>query len=267
MRQVLGDTAIVKPQLEVLAGVALDAGGFLMEAGASARNVAGIVEMVARGLGAERLDLRIGYASLALTLAIGESTVTRIRQVGPLGVDQRLNQRLWRFARRVSVSGLTVDGARAELARLAADRPRHSPWVTAVAVGAACAAFGRLLMVDWRGTGPVLIAAAMGQYLRSRLLARKINVFLCTALVSFLSSLLAGVGAYWIGSDSLATASIASVLLLVPGVPALNAQADILEGRPTLGCARLVSVAMTLIFMTAGLWFQEALLEALLGRH
>jgi uncharacterized membrane protein YjjP (DUF1212 family) len=31
---------------------------------------------------------------------------------------------------------------------------------------------------------------------------------------------------------------IAPVLLLVPGVPAFNAQYDILEGRPTLGSAR-----------------------------
>ena len=46
---------------------------------------------------------------------------------------------------------------------------------------------------------------------------------------------------------------VASILLLVPGVPAVNAQTDILEGHPTLGSARLATVVMTLIFMAAGL--------------
>ena len=59
--------------LEPVAMVALDAGRMLMEAGASAHNVDEIVDTVARGLGAERVDLRIGYASLAITIGIGES--------------------------------------------------------------------------------------------------------------------------------------------------------------------------------------------------
>ena len=68
------------------------------------------------------------------------------------------------------------------------------------------------------------------------------NVFLCTALVSFLGSLLAGLGARWVASDTLTTAMIGPVLMLVPGVPSVNAQNDILEGYPTLGSARAVVV-------------------------
>jgi uncharacterized membrane protein YjjP (DUF1212 family) len=56
-------------------------------------------------------------------------------------------------------------------------------------------------------------------------------------------------------------AMIASILLLVPGVPAVNAQSDILEGRPTLGSARVVTVVMTLIFIAAGLWIGPVLLH------
>lgn len=50
------------------------------------------------------------------------------------------------------------------------------------------------------------------------------------------------------------------VLLLVPGVPSLNAQNDILGGRPTLGSARAVWVAVILMFITAGVWFAQGLL-------
>ena len=248
------------PALEPMAMVALDAGRMLMEAGASANGVDEIVAKVARGLGADRVDLRIGYASLAVTIGIGPNGITRMREVGHLGVNQRLDQELWHLAERVSRRELTTEQARAELTRLATKTPRHSAWVMALAVGLACAAFGRLLKVDWLGTGPVFLAAALGQLVRRDLLTRQVNVFICAALVSFLSSLLGGLGAHWAGSVKIDMAMIASILLLVPGVPSVNALSDILEGHPTLGSARAVTVAVILIFVAVGLWFGQVLL-------
>ena len=251
------------PALEPLAMVALDAGRMLMEAGASANGVDEIVAKVARGLGAERVDLRIGYASLAVTIGIGANGITRMREVGHLGVNQRLDQELWHLAARVSRGELTVEQTRGELTRLAQKTPRHSAWVMAVAVGLACAAFGRLLKVDWPGTGPVFFAACLGQLIRRELLTRHVNVFICATLVSFLSSLLGGLCAHWAQSGTITTAMIASILLLVPGVPSVNAQNDILEGHPTLGSARAVTVAVILIFVAAGLWLGQVLLSQL----
>jgi len=251
------------PALEPMAMVALDAGRMLMEAGASANSIDEIVSKFARGLGADRVDLRIGYASLAVTIGIGPNGITRMREVGYLGVNQRLDQELWHLAARVSRGELTTEQTRAELTRLATKAPRHSAWVMAVAVGLACAAFGRLLKVDWAGTGPVFLAATIGQFLRRELLTRHVNVFICASLVSFVSSLLGGLGAHWAGSEKIDMAMIASILLLVPGVPSVNALNDILEGHPTLGSARAVTVAVILIFVAAGLWFGQVLLDHL----
>ena len=72
-----------------IAMVALDAGRLSMEAGASGRYVEELVERIAHGLGAEQVDLRIGYASLSITIGIGGEGVTRMRRVGPHGVNQR----------------------------------------------------------------------------------------------------------------------------------------------------------------------------------
>ncbi len=252
------------PALEPLAMVALDAGRMLMESGASANSVDEIVAQVARGLGADRVDLRIGYASLAITIGIGANGITRMREVGHLGVNQRLDQELWHLAERVAQGKLTTAQTRAELSRLAAKTPRHAAWVMALAVGLACAAFGRLLKVDWLGTGPVFLAAAIGQLVRRELLTRHVNVFICASLVSFLASLLGGLGAHWAGSGKIDMAMIASILLLVPGVPSVNALSDILEGHPTLGSARAVTVAVILIFVAAGLWFGQVLLAHLI---
>jgi uncharacterized membrane protein YjjP (DUF1212 family) len=251
------------PALEPVAMVALEAGRMLMEAGAGAKGVENIVSAFALGLGADRVDLRIGYASLAITIGIGPNGITRMRKVGHLGVNQRLDQELRHLAKRASRHELSVEQARAELNRITKRTPRHSALVMAVAVGLACAAFGRLLKVDWAGTAPVFVAAAIGQFVRRELLSRHFNVFICATLVSVLSSLLGGLGARWAGSDAVTTAMVASILLLVPGVPAVNAQSDILEGHPTLGSARAVSVVMILIFVAAGLWIGQMFMNRL----
>jgi uncharacterized membrane protein YjjP (DUF1212 family) len=254
------------PGLEPIAMAALDAGRVLMESGANARSVEEVVEMVARGLGAETVDLRIGYASLTMNISIGASGITRMRRVRHVGVNQQLDQKVWELARLVSRGEMSAAKTRIELVRIGEETRRYPLWLTAVAVGLACAGFGRLLRVDWPGIAPVFLAAAIGQYVRGKLLARHVNLFVCTTLVSFLCSALGGIGARMAGSETYATAMVASILLLVPGVPAVNAQRDILEGHPSLGSARLATVLMTLVFLAAGLWFGESAVD-LVGKR
>lgn len=259
------DHAVLKPvpPLEPIAMAALEAGRISMEAGANARNVEECVALVARGLGADRVDLRIGFASLAITIGIGDSGITRMRNVGRLGVNQQLGQEVWDLAGSVGPQRLTAEQTMAELNALAQASVRHHPWAIALAVGLACTAFGRLLGMDWKAAGPVLLASTMGQYIRNKLLGWRVNGFICSMLVSFLSAVIAGAGAQWAGSGTRSIAMVASILLLVPGVPAVNALSDILEGHPSLGSARVVSVMTTLVFMAAGLWCAQALVEHL----
>jgi uncharacterized membrane protein YjjP (DUF1212 family) len=246
--------------LHDIAMVALDAGRLAMEAGASGRSLGELVEEIAHGLGAERVDLRIGYASLAITVGIGGEGVTRMRQVGPHGVNQRLDLALRALASRVSGGELDLAATRAALERLPRETTRHPAWLVALAVGIACAAFGRLLGVDWRGTLPVFLASTLGQLVRGYLVARGANVFLAVNAVAFSSAALGGWGARGAGSHAVDVAIAASVLLLVPGVEALNALNDIMEGKPTLGSARIVSVAVVVVFVTVGIWLSKVLL-------
>src|ERR1700742_2360461 len=94
--------------LEDIAVLSLDFGRLLMECGASARVVDEIVHQVARGFGADRVDFRIGYASLAITLDIRTEGITRMRKVGPLGVNQRLEHSVRELARTVGRGELTA---------------------------------------------------------------------------------------------------------------------------------------------------------------
>lgn len=59
----------------------------LMEAGASAHSLEEIAIQVVIGLGADRIDLRVGCTSLAITVAIGPDWITRTRKIGLYWVE------------------------------------------------------------------------------------------------------------------------------------------------------------------------------------
>src|SRR4051812_47461439 len=79
-----------REQLCQIAEAALSAGRLLMEAGASATIVHEECRRVVRGLGAQHVDLRSGYASLDITITNGSVDLTRMMEVGPLGANYRL---------------------------------------------------------------------------------------------------------------------------------------------------------------------------------
>jgi uncharacterized membrane protein YjjB (DUF3815 family) len=132
--------------------------------------------------------------------------------------------------------------------------------VVALAVGIACGSFGRLLGIDWLAFIPVFLGAAIGQGVRHHLVRLGVNGFVVAAIVAMVASVTAGLLSRLTGSVMVETAMFASVLLLVPGVPALNAQTDIMEGGPTMGSARAVHVFMILVFTTVGVWLAQVFL-------
>ncbi|WP_415914710.1 threonine/serine exporter family protein [Rhodopseudomonas palustris] len=247
--------------LERIAHVALEVGRILSQNGASVRITDEGARMIAAGLGVEVLGTRTGYASFEITVGTGRNTITRMIQVGPHGVNHRLDFAVRQLAVRASAGGMTPEEIESELARLQRETPRHPPWLVAVATGAACAAFGRLLGADWPAFLPMLAAAGIGQGLRHLLIGRRLNVFVIAAIVGCVAATLGGLGARLAGSATIELAMMASILLLVPGVPSTNAQTDIMDGYPTMGSARAVWVIMIMVFAVTGLWIAEFLLR------
>ena len=246
--------------LERIAMAALRMARLLTECGARVRVSHQGARLVVRGLGVELLGIRTGYASLEVTVSSGPNTITRMMTVGPHGVNHRLDSALRALAVRISEGGMTAELVEAEMDRVVRETPRHPVWIVSLAVGLACAAFGRLLGIDWAAFGPVLLAGAAGQWARQYLLRRGVNAYVVATVIAFAAASFAGFGARFAGSHTLNLAMMAAILLLVPGVPATNAQTDIMEGYPVMGSARAVSVIMVMVFATTGVWLAEALL-------
>jgi uncharacterized membrane protein YjjP (DUF1212 family) len=250
--------------LEKTADTAIAFGRVLMECGASVKVIEEGARLVVRGLGARPIGLRTGYASLTLTVSAGGHRVTRMRPVGRHAVNHRLDRAVRQLALDVAENGGTHVDVRARLDKLVAETPRYPPTIVAIGTGAACAAFGQLLGMDWAATGPVLAAGSIGQMTRHLLLHRGVNLFIMAAIVAFIAATLGGLGAAVLDSAHVTLAAVASTLLLVPGFPATNAQTDIMDGFPTVGSARAVGVAMLMVFTACGIWCAETVIRAVL---
>jgi uncharacterized membrane protein YjjP (DUF1212 family) len=136
-------------------------------------------------MGAEHVALRSGYASLDITITRGANRVTRIEEVGPLGVNYRLVHAIRKLAQRIWNGDMTSTQALSKINDLKQDTGRHAPWVVALAVGIACASFGRLLGMDWAAFIPVAASGAIGQFVRHSLLRHGANVFVVARLCLF----------------------------------------------------------------------------------
>jgi uncharacterized membrane protein YjjP (DUF1212 family) len=247
-------------ELERIALVALKVARLLLESGARVKVVHEGAALIVRGLGADIMGMRAGYASHEITVSNGANTITRMTSVGAHGVNHRLDHALRGLCLKVSRGGIGVDEVEAAIDDLVKTTPRYGAASVAVAVGLACAAFGRLLGVDWAAFVPVFVAGTAGQYARHLLRVRGINPYVVAAVIAFFAAALSGLGAGLAHSGSVPLAMIAATLMLVPGVPATNAQTDIMDGYPSMGSARAVTVLMVMIFATVGVWSAEVML-------
>jgi uncharacterized membrane protein YjjP (DUF1212 family) len=231
----------------------------LLEWGGNARTVHEAISGVATGLGCESAEAFCQHAAIIVVLNRGGESFTQMGKVGEHGVNLRRTQRLQEIIHRVSSGQLGCSEALAEIGQVPANTAHYPLWFTCLATGLACSAFGRLFDSDWVSFLPTMLGAGVGQYVRNVLIRRKSNIFLTGATVSFTAAILAGFGARFLGSAHLPLAMVASVLLLVPGIPVLNAQIDILEGKPNLAAARALRITFLLLFMTLGLSLAQGL--------
>ncbi len=255
------DPILVKHrELERIAMIALRAARLFLESGARVKVVHEGAGLIIKGLGVNCVGQRAGYASHEITVSHGINTITRMTTVGPQCVNHRLDHALRTLCIRASRGGMSVDEIEVEMDRLVAATPHYAPVTVALAVGIACASFGQLLGIDWAATGPVLIAGSVGQYARHLMRTHKLNYYVMAAVVAFIAAALGGLGAQLLGSTTAPLAMVASILLLVPGVPATNAQMDIMDGYPSMGSARAVTVLMIMVFATVGVGLAEFML-------
>jgi uncharacterized membrane protein YjjP (DUF1212 family) len=249
----LGGGDVSLPSLSDIARLSLSIGRLCMEFGESAGMIHEEIFAVAHRLGCNSAEVYCQHAAIIVTLRRGEEFCVQMGKVGEHGVNLRGSEAVRDIVRRVSRGDLACSSAQTELDNIPHSLPSYPVWLVCLCTGLACSAFGRLLGTDWLSFFPVLVASALGQWIRRAMMVRHENIFITTGVVSFVSAFLAGAGGRLLGSSHLEIATVSAVLLLVPGVAVLNTQTDVIHGKPNLAAARGVRVIYLLLFMTLGL--------------
>lgn len=235
-------------------------GSTLLQHGADAGRVEASLQALGPGLGIDRIDALVMSKSLLLTAARGGERDTRIVRVPIAGVNLNILNELEGLLDRFRRGEVDAGQLPPEVDRIAGLPQLYSPPVILTATGAACAAFCRLFGGDWTAVVITGAAAALAATVRIRLNARRANYFLVALLTALTASLAAGT-ARWL-SDTPRSALSAAVLLLVPGVPLLNASTDILRGYVSAGLTRAVTSLTVFLAIALGLGLVVRLLRA-----
>ncbi len=240
-------------ELTDIIDLALWAGQLLLQHGAESGRIEETVHRIGTALGADWLDILISPNVIIVTTTSGGEFRTKVRRVVRLGVNFAIVDRVNNLSHRVYAGELDRVQLRAELAACSQVAHLYHRWVVVGMVGLACAAFSRLFGADAAVFGVTFIAAAFAMFIRQELFMRHFNPFLVTVVTAFAAGMVASVATLWDIGAQPQLALAASVLLLVPGVPLINAAEDIIEGHMITGVARGFAGAIIALGIAIGL--------------
>lgn len=233
--------------------LALRAGQLLMQNGAESRRVEETVRLLGTGLGCDWGDVLVSHNALVVSHSSKGEFRTKIRRISRGGVNMTVVTAVSHLVHRVEEGKYDRFRVRSELKRISA-LPRHyNRWETAVMVGLACAAFSRLFGGDWVIFGITWAAAAGATLARQELAQRQFNTYLVVMVTAFAAGLFVGLANLIQLSRHLEIALAASVLMLVPGVPFINAVEDLIKGHTVVGLAQAVTGVLIILSIALGL--------------
>ncbi|HRQ37650.1 MAG TPA: threonine/serine exporter family protein [Chloroflexota bacterium] len=248
-----GKRPLSHAELTDIIDLCLWAGQMLLQHGANSLRVEESVHRLGTGLGCDWLDIVVRTESLTITATSGGEFRTKTRRVVRLGINMARITALNDLSRRVAEGELDRFQTRAVLAQLDRQPGEYNRWLVVVMVGLACAAFSRLFGGDWPVFGVTFVAAAVAMLTRQELIRRQLNPFLMVTACAFVAGLIASSAAWLHLSQQPQIAMSASVLLLAPGVPLINAAHDLIRGYMSNGVARGVTGLLISLAIAVGL--------------
>jgi len=232
-------------------------GQLLLQHGADTDRIEETVHRLGTSLGADWLDILISPNAIIATTISGEEFRTKIRRVVSIGVNMTILTEINELSRRVDAGELDRHAVRLELARIGQIKSNYNRWVIVLSVGLACAALSRLLGGDWISFGVTFAASSMAMFVRQTLAKQFYNPLLVVILTAFVAGGISGALVRLLlngqANGAAQTAQAASVLLLVPGVPLINALQDMIKGHLITGIARGVTGALVSMAIALGL--------------
>jgi uncharacterized membrane protein YjjP (DUF1212 family) len=235
-------------------------GVLMLRAGAASFRTQEVMDRCAKALQIDQLESYVTPTGIIASAYSGDEHRTQIMAVKQFGVDLNRLTRLELLSRSLAsgVSPMVVHGELDEIEKQGRIYPN---WVTIGMVGLACAAFSSIVGGGVMEATAAFFGAALAQTLRMKLIHLRVSpvplTVMCAAVATCIS--------YGICNVLTPIASVlglpltprfgivASVLLLVPGVPLVTATIDITRLDLVSGLARLAYALLLLVSIAIGM--------------
>ena len=222
-------------------------GRMLLEYGAETRQIEQTIQRLGVALGADRVELSLAFSSIVLTTLYQGRCVTTTRRVTHHAINMSIVADLVRICIMSEKGLLTIDDVGK---RLDAIKPKPYPKPLLITmVGLSCASFSLIFGASLAVAAITFIASAAAMALRIFMHKQRFSPLVIVPAVAFVATLVAFSATYFNVGQHPELAMAASVLLLIPGFPLVNAVSDMVKGYIIMGIARWGTA--TLITMSA----------------
>ena len=251
MRSITPGRVLSREQQTEITRIIVKAGQMLAQFGAESRIIEQTTVRLGMALGLESVEMAISSSAIVLTSLYRGSCVTTTRRVREHGINMQVVCEIQRICIMTEKS---LIGAREVRQRLEAITPFHyHPWLVVPMVGLSCGAFSLLFGGDWPIFLVTCCSASVAMRVRQLIARHHHSPLINFAATGFIATLLASSATFFGWGEQPYLAMAASVLLLVPGFPLINAVSDMVKGYFNMGLARWGTATLLTISAAIGI--------------
>ena len=221
----------------------IECGLLLLQHGAESMLVEQLTTRLGIALGANQVDSAISSNSLVLTTIVDGRCLTSTRRIIDRGINMHVVTEVQHAVILVEHHLLGRQQLRKKLNGI---KPlRYPRWLMVLMVALSCACFSSLNGGGLESAFITFLASGCAMFIRQVLTSNQINPLINFCITAFVATSVSGLLLkipYFEVTETISMA--ASVLLLVPGFPLINAVADMFKGHVNTGIARWVMASL-----------------------
>ncbi|WP_133405845.1 threonine/serine ThrE exporter family protein [Parashewanella tropica] len=232
--------------------------------GADSDLVEDISQRLGKALGLNSIELSISSNALVITSLVNNSCVTTTRRIRAHGLNMTIVYELQRICIKAEKGIYDANKVERHLNRLKVKS--YPAYLLIPAIGLSCACFCHLFGGDLAASMITFLASACGMALRLLMAKRHFNLLVNFHFTALLITVVAQLAYLPNISTTPELASAASVLLLVPGFPLINAMSDMIKGHMNVGIARWGQATLLTVSSVIGITIALQI-SKLIGLH
>jgi uncharacterized membrane protein YjjP (DUF1212 family) len=220
--------------------------------GQSTEQTVGAAERLARALGL-RATIVPRWGELELLVDNQWGMLTLQVAADPAGVEMDRVASAMRAIDAIEAGRLTADAAIKSIEEISRAAPAPT-WLFALAAAAGAVALAMIFGVQHMSAATLIfLSAGAGALLRRALGRRSRNLFLQPFCAAALAGIVGALAVRYDLSSSLRLVAVCPCMVLVPGPHFLNGALDLMNGRISLGAARLIYAGLIVLAISVGL--------------